>query len=84
MRSQDVVLVDQTAENRWGKDWLVNATTFTLQPRLIPKRLSSDDEMITFHMRMRQQPNEFYAAGIGSMIKRWDKFINIGGDYVEE
>ncbi|GBN75441.1 hypothetical protein AVEN_9105-1 [Araneus ventricosus] len=33
---------------------------------------------------MRQQPKEFYAAGIGALIKRWDKRINIGGDYVEK
>ncbi|GBN81089.1 hypothetical protein AVEN_205013-1, partial [Araneus ventricosus] len=33
---------------------------------------------------MRQQPKEFYAAGIGALIKRWDKYINIGGDYVEK
>ncbi|GBM69100.1 hypothetical protein AVEN_178178-1 [Araneus ventricosus] len=33
---------------------------------------------------MRQQPKEFYAAGIGALIKRWEKCINIGGDYVEK
>ncbi|GBO05388.1 hypothetical protein AVEN_160403-1 [Araneus ventricosus] len=33
---------------------------------------------------MRQQPKEFYAAGIGAVIKRWDKCINICGDYVEK
>ncbi|GBN42571.1 hypothetical protein AVEN_37991-1, partial [Araneus ventricosus] len=33
---------------------------------------------------MRQQPKEFYAAGIGALIKRWDKSINVGGDYVEK
>ncbi|GBN98543.1 hypothetical protein AVEN_11553-1 [Araneus ventricosus] len=33
---------------------------------------------------MRQQPKEFYAAGIGVLIKRWDKCINVGGDYVNK
>ncbi|GBN12898.1 hypothetical protein AVEN_50375-1 [Araneus ventricosus] len=33
---------------------------------------------------MRQQPKELYAAGTGALIKRWDKCINIGGDYVEK
>ncbi|GBN07064.1 hypothetical protein AVEN_39060-1 [Araneus ventricosus] len=33
---------------------------------------------------MRQQPKEFHAAGIGALMKRWDKCINIGGDYVEK
>ncbi|GBN44752.1 hypothetical protein AVEN_71575-1, partial [Araneus ventricosus] len=33
---------------------------------------------------MRQKLNEFYAAGIGALMKRWGKCINIGGDYVEK
>ncbi|GBL85545.1 hypothetical protein AVEN_143043-1 [Araneus ventricosus] len=33
---------------------------------------------------MRQQPKEFYAAGIGVLMKRCDKCINIGGHYVEK
>ncbi|GBM85254.1 hypothetical protein AVEN_242457-1 [Araneus ventricosus] len=33
---------------------------------------------------MRHQPKQFYAAGIGALIKRWDKCINTGGDYVEK
>ncbi|GBM11856.1 hypothetical protein AVEN_155179-1 [Araneus ventricosus] len=31
---------------------------------------------------MRQQPKECYAAGIGRLIKRWDKCINSDGDKV--
>jgi hypothetical protein len=26
----------------------------------------------------------FYAAGLDAVIKRWDKFINVGGGYVEK
>ncbi|GBO18860.1 hypothetical protein AVEN_22148-1 [Araneus ventricosus] len=33
---------------------------------------------------MRQQPKEFYAAGIGPLIKRWDKCMNNGGGHVEK
>ncbi|GBO30616.1 hypothetical protein AVEN_145356-1 [Araneus ventricosus] len=65
-----------------------------IQPRLSPKRFSSDDDdddemMTTFNTNevllwMRQQPKEFYAAGIGTLIKRWDKCINTGGDYGEK
>ncbi|GBL66719.1 hypothetical protein AVEN_138150-1 [Araneus ventricosus] len=44
----------------------------------------ADDEDIQHELLlwMRQQPKEFYAAGTGALIKRWDKCINIGGDYV--
>ncbi|GBM08523.1 hypothetical protein AVEN_69750-1 [Araneus ventricosus] len=43
-----------------------------------------DDVQDEVLLWMRQQPNELYAAGIGAPMKRWDEFINIGGDYVEE
>ncbi|GBO46688.1 hypothetical protein AVEN_43120-1 [Araneus ventricosus] len=42
-----------------------------------------DDVQHEVLLWMRQQPKEFYAAGIGALIQRWDKCINIGGDYVE-
>jgi hypothetical protein len=35
-------------------------------------------------MWLRQQPKDFYAADIGTLIKRWDKCINVNGDYVEK
>lgn len=43
-----------------------------------------DDEDVEREVRMwlRQQPKDFYAAGFGALIKRWDKCLNIGGDYV--
>jgi hypothetical protein len=30
----------------------------------------------------RQQPKEFYAAGFQGLVKRWDKCLNVQGDYV--
>ena len=30
----------------------------------------------------RQQPKEFYAAGFQGLVKRWDKCLNLYGDYV--
>ncbi|GBN63634.1 hypothetical protein AVEN_108941-1 [Araneus ventricosus] len=81
------VLVDQTDDS-------ATAT------RLSPKRFSSvcplkqhlggkhfaDDEDIQHEvlMWMRQQPKEFYTAGIGALIKRWQKCFNTGRDYVEK
>jgi hypothetical protein len=33
---------------------------------------------------LRQQPEDFYAAGFDELAKRWDKCFNIGGGYVEK
>jgi hypothetical protein len=33
---------------------------------------------------LRQQSKDFYAAGFDTLIKRWDKCINVGGGYVEK
>jgi hypothetical protein len=32
----------------------------------------------------RQQPKEFYAAGFQGLMIRWDKCLNVQGDYVEK
>ncbi|GBM22226.1 hypothetical protein AVEN_141168-1 [Araneus ventricosus] len=48
------------------------------------KHFADDDVQHEVLLWMRQQPKEFYAAGIGALMKRWDKCINIGGDYVEK
>jgi head-tail adaptor len=46
----------------------------------------ADDEAVQREVRMwlRQQPKDFYAAGIGTLIKWWDRCINVNGDYVEK
>jgi hypothetical protein len=33
---------------------------------------------------LRQQSNDFYAAGFDALVKRWDKCIGVGGRYVQE
>jgi len=45
-----------------------------------------DDDAVERAMRMwfRQQPQEFYAAGFQGLVKRWDKCLNLSGDYVEK
>ncbi|GBM61634.1 hypothetical protein AVEN_122250-1 [Araneus ventricosus] len=84
---QDVVLMDQTDENRLGISLgckmdavaLTNQTFHLFGPlkqHLGSKHFADDDDV--------QHEEEFYAAGIGALIKRWDKCINIGGDYVEK
>jgi hypothetical protein len=32
----------------------------------------------------KQQSKDFCAAGFDTLIKRWDKCINVGGRYVEK
>jgi hypothetical protein len=32
----------------------------------------------------RQQSKYFYAVGFDTLVKRWDKRINVGGGYVEK
>jgi hypothetical protein len=41
-------------------------------------------QMIPDQMRkwLREQSKDFYAAGFDALIKRWGKFINVGGGYV--
>jgi hypothetical protein len=33
---------------------------------------------------LRKQSKDFYAVGFEALVKRWDKFINVGGGYVEK
>jgi hypothetical protein len=33
---------------------------------------------------LRQQSKDFCAAGFDTLVKRWDKCINVGGEYVEK
>jgi cation transport regulator ChaB len=33
---------------------------------------------------LRQKSKDFYAAGFNPLVKRWDKFINVRGEYVEK
>jgi hypothetical protein len=33
---------------------------------------------------LRQQTKDFYFAGFDSLVKRWDKCIDVGGGYVQK
>jgi hypothetical protein len=49
-------------------------------------RRFADDEKVETEVRisLRQQLEDFCAAGFDALIKRWDKCINkVGGGYVE-
>jgi hypothetical protein len=46
----------------------------------------ADDEEVETEVRewLRQQSEDFYAAGFDALVKRWDKCSNVGGGYVEK
>jgi predicted HD phosphohydrolase len=49
------------------------------------KRFADDEEVETeVWKRLRQQSKDFYAVSFDTVVKRWDKCINVGGGYVEK
>jgi hypothetical protein len=49
------------------------------------KRFSDDEEVETEVRKwLRQQSKDIHAAGFDELLKRLDKFINVGGGYVEK
>jgi hypothetical protein len=33
---------------------------------------------------LRQQSKDFYAAGFGALVKRWNKYIDVDGGCIEK
>ncbi|GBL87391.1 hypothetical protein AVEN_118338-1 [Araneus ventricosus] len=92
---QDVVLVDLTDENHLGLSLGCEVDAVALTNPIFHmfytlkhfggKNFEYDDDVQhEVLLWIRQQPKEFYAAGIRELMKRWDKCTNIGGDYVEK
>jgi hypothetical protein len=49
------------------------------------KRLADDIEAeIEVRKWLRQQSKDFYTAGFDALVKRWDKYINVDGGYIEK
>jgi hypothetical protein len=49
------------------------------------KRFAGDVEVETEVRKwLRQKSKYFYAASFDTLVKRWDKCINVGGGYVEK
>jgi hypothetical protein len=46
----------------------------------------ADDEEVETEVRkwLKQQSKDFFAAGFDALVKRWDKYINVGGGYVDK
>ena len=47
-------------------------------------RTSVEDELRAVRAWFRQQPKESFAAGCQGLVKRWDKCLNLYGDYVKK
>jgi hypothetical protein len=54
-----------------------------LKTHLGGKRFADEEVEAEVRKWLRQQSNDFYAAGLNILVKRWDKCINIGGGYVD-
>jgi hypothetical protein len=49
------------------------------------KHFADDEEFETEVWKwLKQQSEDFYAAGSDALVKRWDKCISVGGGYVEK
>ena len=56
-----------------------------LKHHLSGKRFPDDDAVErAVRTWFRQELKEFYAAGFQGLVKRWDKCLNVYGDYVEK
>jgi hypothetical protein len=55
-----------------------------LKDHLADKRFADDEEAETEVRKwLRQQLEDFYAAGFDALVRRWDKCINVGEGYVK-
>jgi len=56
-----------------------------LEEKLRDKKFNGNDGVKENVLNWFQyQDKNFFAAGINKLIKKWDKCINVAGDYVEK
>jgi hypothetical protein len=55
-----------------------------LQNHLRCRRFADEEVETEVQKWLRQQSEDFHAAGFDALIKRWDEYINVGGGYVEK
>jgi len=56
-----------------------------LKEKLRGKKFNGNDGIKENMLNWFQhQGKDFFAAGINKLIKKWDKFINVAGDYIEK
>jgi hypothetical protein len=55
-----------------------------LKNHLGGRRFAVEEVELEVWKWLRQQSNDFYAAGFDALLKRWDKCISVGGGYVKK
>jgi hypothetical protein len=66
----------------WWEVWLPSVWS---AKKIAGKRFADDEEVETEVRKwLRQQSEDFCAAGFDTLIKRWDKCISVSGGYVEK
>jgi len=68
----------------YGKDCLSRQAVHNLVQNFSEGRTIIEDEHRVGRITFRQQPQEFYAAGFQGLVKRWEKCLNLYGDYAEK
>ena len=68
----------------YGEDCLSRQAVHNLVQKFSEGRTSIEDEHRVGRITFLQQPKEFFAAGFRGLVKRWDKCLNLYGDYVEK
>jgi len=74
----------------YGEHFLSRQAIHNWVQKLSEGRTSIEDEHragrpveIATPETFRRKPKEFYAAGFQGLVKRWDKCLNLYGDYVK-
>ena len=70
--------LSRQAIHNWVQKFLEGRTSIEDEHR------SGQPVEISMLETFRQQPKEFYVAGFQGLVKRWDKCLNLYGDYVEK
>jgi histone-lysine N-methyltransferase SETMAR len=54
-----------------------------LKNHLVGKGFADEEVETEVWKWLRQQSKDFWAAAYDTLLKQWDKCINVGGEYVE-
>ena len=68
----------------YGEHCLSRQAVHNWVQQFLEWRTSIKDKYRAVRAWFRQQPKEFFAAGFQGIVKRWDKCLNLYGDYVEK
>ena len=66
----------------YGEHCLSRQTVHNWVQKFSEGRTIIEDEHRVDRITFRQQPKEFFAADFQGLVKRWDKCLNLYGDYM--